>query len=67
MEGSRHPDRDDQFRYINKLAREFLASGDPVISVDTKKKEPVGRFSQAGKEWHPQGEPVDVSTYNFPD
>ena len=67
MEGSQHPDRDDQFRYINKLAREFLTSGDPVISVDTKKKELVGRFSQAGKEWHPQGEPVDVSTYDFPD
>jgi transposase len=67
MEGHQHPDRDDQFRYINKLASEFLASGDPVISVDTKKKELVGQFSQAGKEWHPQGEPVEVSTYNFPD
>ena len=67
MEGSQHPDRDDQFRYINKLARELLASGDPVISVDTKKKELVGRFSQAGKEWHQQGKPVDVSTYDFPD
>jgi transposase len=67
MEGHQHPDRDDQFRYINKLASEFLASGDPVISVDTKKKELVGQFSQVGKEWHPQGEPVEVSTYNFPD
>jgi transposase len=67
MEGHQHPDRDDQFRYINKLASEFLASGDPVISVDTKKKELVGQFSQAGREWHPQGEPVEVSTYNFPD
>ena len=66
LEGSQHPDRDDQFRYINKLAKEFLAAGDPVISIDTKKKELVGRFTQAGKEWHPQGEPVDVSTYNFP-
>jgi len=66
-EGHQHPDRDEQFRYINKLASEFLASGDPVISVDTKKKELVGGFSQAGKEWHPQGEPVEVSTYNFPD
>jgi hypothetical protein len=66
LEGSQHPDRDDQFRYINKLAKEFLAAGDPVISVDTKKKELVGRFTQAGKEWHPQGEPVDVSTYDFP-
>ena len=67
MERSQHPDRDDQFRYINKLATEFLAAGDPVISVDTKKRELVGRFAQAGKEWHPQGEPVDVSTYDFPD
>jgi transposase len=66
-EGHQHPDRDDQFRYINKLASEFPDSGDPVISVDTKKKELVGQFSQAGKEWHPQGEPVEVSTDNFPD
>lgn len=66
LEGSQHPDRDDQFRYINKLAKEFLAAGDPVISIDTKKKELVGRFTQVGKEWHPQGEPVDVSTYDFP-
>jgi hypothetical protein len=66
LEGSQHPDRDDQFRYINELAKEFLATGDPVISVDTKKKEIVGRFAQAGKEWHPQGEPVEVSTYDFP-
>jgi transposase len=67
MEGSQHPDRDDQFRYINELATEFLASGDPVISVDTKKKELVGQFAQAGREWHPQGEPVEVSTYDFPE
>jgi transposase len=67
MEGNQHPDRDDQFRYINKQAEDFLAAGDPVISVDTKKKELVGQFAQAGKEWHPQGEPVDVSTYDFPD
>jgi transposase len=67
MEGSQHPDRDDQFRYINELATEFIASGDPVISVDTKKKELVGQFAQAGREWHPQGEPVEVSTYDFPE
>jgi Rhodopirellula transposase DDE domain len=66
LEGSQHPDRDDQFRYINELAKEFLATGDPVISVDTKKKEIIGQFAQAGKEWHPQGEPVEVSTYDFP-
>ena len=67
LEGRQHPDRDAQFRYLNTLAGQFLASGEPVISVDTKKKELVGRFSQAGAEWHPQGEPVEVSTYNFPD
>jgi Rhodopirellula transposase DDE domain len=67
LEGRQHPDRDDQFRYINTLAKELLASGDPVISVDTKKKELVGRFAQTGREWHPEGEPVDVSTYDFPD
>lgn len=66
LEGNQHPDRDAQFRYINTLAGEFLASGDPVISVDTKKKELIGRYAQAGKEWHPQGEPVEVSTYDFP-
>ena len=67
LEGRQHPDRDAQFRYLNTLAGQFLASGEPVISVDTKKKELVRRFSQAGAEWHPQGEPVEVSTYNFPD
>lgn len=66
LEGHQHPDRDAQFRHINTLAEEFLASGDPVISVDTKKKELVGRFAQAGKEWRPEGEPVEVSTYDFP-
>jgi hypothetical protein len=67
MEGHQHPDRDEQFRYINTLASELLASGDPVISVDTKKKEIIGQLSQTGKEWHPQGEPVEVSAYDFPD
>ena len=66
LEGHQHPDRDAQFQHINTLATEFLASGDPVISVDTKKKELVGRFAQSGKEWHPEGEPVEVSTYDFP-
>lgn len=61
-----HPDRDAQFRYINSLAEEFITAGDPVISVDTKKKELVGRFAQAGREWRPAGQPVEVSTYDFP-
>jgi len=66
LEGTQHPDRDAQFRHINRMAEQFLAAGDPVISVDTKKKELVGRFAQAGTEWRPTGEPVEVSTYDFP-
>jgi transposase len=66
LEGAQHPDRDAQFRYISSLAGEFIAAGDPVISVDTKKKELVGRFAQAGREWQPAGKPVEVSTYDFP-
>ncbi len=66
LEGAQHPDRDAQFRYINSMAEEFLAAGDPVISVDIKKKELVGRFTQAGREWRPAGRPVGVSTYDFP-
>jgi hypothetical protein len=66
LEGQQHPDRDAQFRYLNGLAAQFLASGDPVISVDAKKKELIGRYAQSGQEWHPQGEPVNVSTYDFP-
>ena len=66
LEGAQHPDRDAQFRYINGLAMDFLATGDPVLSVDTKKKEQVGRFAQRGAEWHRIGEAVQVSTYDFP-
>ena len=66
LEGAQHPDRDAQFRYLNSLAAQFLAAGEPVISVDTKKKELVGRFGQAGREWQPSGEPEQVSTYDFP-
>ena len=66
LEGAQHPDRDAQFRYIGSMAGEFIAAGDPVISVDTKKKELVGRFAQAGREWRPTGKPVEVSTYDFP-
>jgi hypothetical protein len=66
LEGVQHPGRDAQFRHISSVAEEFLAAGDPVISVDTKKKELVGRFAQAGREWRPAGQPVEVSTYDFP-
>jgi transposase len=67
LEGAQHPDRDAQFRYINSTAAQFLAAAEPVISIDTKKKELVGRFAQAGQEWQPTGEPEKVNTYDFPD
>lgn len=67
LEGATHPDRDAQFRYINTTVERFLGSGDPVISVDTKKKELVGRYAQVGREWQPAGKPVEVSTYDFPE
>jgi hypothetical protein len=66
LEGAQHPDRDAPFGYINALAGQYLTAGEPVISVDTKKKELVGRFAQAGREWQPSGEPEAVSTDDFP-
>jgi transposase len=65
--GRRHPDRDAQFRYIAGQAREHLAAGQPVISVDAKKKEQVGEFAQAGREWRPKGDPVRVRDHGFAD
>jgi transposase len=65
LEGGDHPDRDDQFRYINKQASTFLNQGLPVISVDTKKKELVGQYMNGGKEWNPSGNPVNVNVYDF--
>ena len=53
IEGNQHPDRDAQFRYINEHARAYQAAGDPVISVDTKKKELVGQYKNAGRQWRP--------------
>ena len=66
-EGRRHPDRDAQFRYIAAQAQEHLAAGQPVISVDAKKKEQVGEHAQAGREWRPQGDPVKVRDHSFDD
>jgi transposase len=63
--GRRHPDRDAQFRYIAAQAAEHLAAGQPVISVDAKKKEQVGEYAQAGREWRPQGDPVRVRDHEF--
>jgi len=51
-EGADHPDRDKQFRFISRLCKRFLSKGDPVISVDTKKKELVGEYKNGGREWH---------------
>ena len=66
-EGRRHPDRDAQFRYIAAQAREHLAAGQPVISVDAKKRELAGSYAQAGREWRPAGDPVAVRSHDFPD
>jgi hypothetical protein len=65
-EGPQHAARDAQFRYINRLVKAYLKTGDPVISVDTKKKELVGEFRNAGRTWRPQGEPLAVNVHDFP-
>jgi len=70
VEGNQSPDRDAQFEHINSLAKRFLKAGDPVISVDAKKKELVGEtpgYSNNGRDWQPQGEPGKVGTHDFPD
>ena len=64
-EGDDHPDRDAQFAYINQSVTAALAAQQPVISVDTKKKELVGDFKNAGREWRPQGEPEEVRVHDF--
>jgi transposase len=66
-EGARHPDRDAQFRYINDRVEEFTAAGQPVVSVDTKKKEVLGDYAVAGREWHRAGRPVRVRAHDFPE
>jgi Rhodopirellula transposase DDE domain len=65
-EGKDHPDRDAQFHYINDTVAEALQARQPVISVDTKKKELVGEFKNGGREWAKKGEPVEVNTHDFP-
>ena len=64
-EGRDHPDRDAQFRYLTGQVNAHLGSGDPVVSVDTKKKELVGRYKNGGREWQPKGEPEQVEVYDF--
>lgn len=66
-EGDDHPDRNQQFLYINKMAKRFLKSQNPVISVDTKKKELVGNYKNNGLEWTEKGKPIDVNGHDFPD
>jgi hypothetical protein len=66
-EGSQHIDRDTQFQYINDQAVDFLKADEPVISVDTKKKELVGNFKNAGREWRRQGQPEIVNVHDFID
>jgi Rhodopirellula transposase DDE domain len=65
-EGGDHPDRDTQFEHVNAAAEAFLAKGEPVVSVDAKKKELVGDFKNAGREWHEQGKAEQVRVYDFP-
>ena len=66
-EGSSHPDRNAQFEYINKRAIAFQRRHQPVVSVDTKKKELVGEFKNAGEQWQPKGKPEEVKVHDFPD
>jgi Rhodopirellula transposase DDE domain len=66
-EGSAHPDRNAQFEHINREVKTAQRNGQPVISVDTKKKELVGDFKNGGREWHPKGEPEDVRVHDFLD
>jgi Rhodopirellula transposase DDE domain len=66
-EGTSHPDRDGQFRYINDLAAGRLGAGEPVISVDTKKKELIGDYANGGREWQPAGAPTRVNVHDFAD
>ena len=65
-EGTSHPDRDAQFEYINARVKEFQKRNQPVVSVDTKKKELVGNFANRGREYQPQGLPEEVEAYDFP-
>jgi hypothetical protein len=65
LEGGDHPDRDAQFDYLNAQVTAALAAGQPVVSVDAKKKELVGRYKNGGQEWQPQGQPERVKVYDF--
>lgn len=66
-EGAWHEDRNAQFEHINQRVLAFQRQGEPVVSIDTKKKELVGEFKNGGQEWEPQGQPVEVNVHDFPD
>ena len=65
LEGAQHPDRDAQFRYISEQVKDHQDAGEPVISVDTKKREQLGRLPNPGREWRPAGNPVQVEDHSF--
>ncbi len=65
-EGSAPPGRDEQFRYINAQVKRFLKRGEPILSIDAKKKERVGAFKNAGRTWRPKGQPYHVNIYDYP-
>ena len=67
VEGAAHQDRDAQFRYLNQQSTDHIAAGQPVISVDTKKKELIGLFKNEGAQWRPAAEPMRVNVHDFPD
>jgi hypothetical protein len=66
IEGTQHPDRDAQFRYLNDQVRRFVRRRDPVVSVDTKKKELVGSLENRGRRGQPAGKPEAVNVHDFP-
>lgn len=66
-EGASHPDRDSQFRFINRRVKTQQRGGQPAISVDSQKKEPLGKLKNPGEEWRPKGQPEEVDTHDFPD
>ena len=67
LEGGNHPDRNEQFEYISESVKEFQRKGEPVISVDAKKKELIGEYANGGREWQPKGHPEQVNVYDFID
>jgi len=66
-EGTTHPDRDGQFGHLNSQVTDHLGAGEPVISVDTKKKELLGNYSNGGRDWRPAGDPVRTNVHDFAD